>query len=105
METERPAYLVIDITVHDPETYAEYMRQIPPTVARYGGRYLVRGGPVASLTGNWNPERVIIIEFPSAERLREWNQSPEYQALAPLRMRSTTTRAIALQGYVTAVNE
>ncbi len=93
-----PAYMIIEITVHDSATYAEYMRQIPATVAKYGGRYLVRGRAIA-LSGDWTPERIVILEFPSLPRMAEWNASPDYQALAPLRVRSTTTRAIALEGY------
>ena len=92
-------YMVVEIEVHDADTYTEYMRRIPDTVAKYGGRYVVRGGQVLPLTGDWTPERIIIVEFPSFEHMWTWNASPEYQALAPLRMRSTKTRAIALEGY------
>jgi len=92
-------YMVIDITVQDAETYAEYMERVPATVEKYGGRYVVRGGPVIPLTGNWNPERIIILEFQTVEQMRTWNSSPEYRELAPLRISSTKTRAIALEGY------
>ena len=91
--------MVIEITVQNAQTYAEYMERVPTTVEKYGGHYVVRGGPVIPLTGNWNPERVIILEFPTAEQMQRWNSSPEYLELAPLRMSSTKTRAIALQGY------
>lgn len=94
-----PVYMVIEIEVHDPQTYAEYMDRVPETVAKYGGRYVVRGGQVIPLTGDWTPQRIIIVEFPTFEQMWTWNSSPEYQELAPLRIRSTTTRAIALEGY------
>jgi uncharacterized protein (DUF1330 family) len=69
-------------------------------VARHGGRYLVRGGEVATLLGGlWMPERMIILEFPSEERVREWLSSPEYQAIAPLREDGAEIRAVRLEGY------
>jgi uncharacterized protein (DUF1330 family) len=94
-----PVYMVIEVTVRDREVYAEYMRRVPATVEQYGGRYVVRGGRVVALTGDWNPERVVILEFPTAQHMERWNASPEYAAVAPLRARSATTRAIALEGY------
>jgi uncharacterized protein (DUF1330 family) len=93
-----PAYLVIEIEVSDPEIYAEYKSRVPATLDRFGGRYVVRGGPVVPLAGDWRPERIVILEFPSAEALRSWNDSPEYREIAPLRERSARTRAIALEG-------
>jgi uncharacterized protein (DUF1330 family) len=92
-------YMLIDVEVQDPDTYAEYLRRIPETVAQYGGRYVVRGGPIIPLTGDWTPERIVIVEFPTFEQMWTWNSSPEYRELAPLRLRSTKTRAVALEGY------
>lgn len=94
-----PVYMIIEITVEDAQTYAEYVERVPATVEKYGGRYVVRGGAVTPLTGDWSPERIIILEFPTAEQMRRRNSSPEYLELAPLRMSSTKTRAIALEGY------
>jgi uncharacterized protein (DUF1330 family) len=93
-----PVYMVIEVQVLDAELYAEYAARVPAVVARYGGRYLVRGGEVIALTGDWRPERMIVLEFPSMERMTEWNFSPDYLELAPLRARSTRTRAVALHG-------
>jgi uncharacterized protein (DUF1330 family) len=93
------AYMVIEIEVLEPATYAEYMARVPAVVEKYGGRYLVRGGEVIPLTGEWRPERVIILEFPSMEHMTAWNFSPEYLELAQIRARSANTRAIALHGY------
>lgn len=90
--------MVIEVTVVNPERYAEYVARVPAVVARYGGRYLVRGGEVVPLTGDWRPERLVILEFPSMEQMTEWNFSEEYVALAPLRAESTITRAIAVHG-------
>jgi uncharacterized protein (DUF1330 family) len=92
-------YMLLEIQVHDPDTYAEYVRRVPPTIARHGGRYVVRGGPVVPLAGDWRPERIVILEFPTAEAMQRWAASPEYLAIAPLRERAATTRAVALQGW------
>jgi uncharacterized protein (DUF1330 family) len=94
-----PVYLIADIRVHDPQRYAQYTEQAQGIVARHGGRYLVRGGSVAPLAGNWQPERIIVISFDTIEQLRACFASPEYRAIAPLREDSTTSRSIAVEGY------
>ena len=91
--------LIVEISaVTDSATYAEDVRQAPGTVEKFGGRYLARGERVESLGGDWLPERVVILEFPSWENLMSWQTCPEYKALAPLRLRSTSSRAIAVEG-------
>jgi uncharacterized protein (DUF1330 family) len=91
-------YMVIEIEIKDQSTYAEYLDKVPATVQSHGGRYLVRGGEVTTIGGDWHPERIIILEFPSMDDLRGWLSSPEYAELAPLRLRSTRSRAIAVEG-------
>ena len=72
-------YSVSDITVKDPEAYAEYMERAAPLVEKFGGRYLVRGGKVTPGEGGWSPSgRIVILEFPDAESLQKWATSPEY---------------------------
>ena len=93
-----PVYLIIDVAVTDPELYAEYVEQVPAVVERYGGRYLARGGDVVPLTADWRPQRIILIEFDSIDQVRDCFTSPEYLALAPLREKSTTSRAIIIEG-------
>ena len=98
-----PVYLVIDIArIHDPATYERYIDAGPVVVAQYGGRYVVRGGPVVPLSGGWQPARVIVVEFDTFDAIRAFVTSPEYAALAPLREVSTETRAIAVEGYAPA---
>src|SRR5215203_5865980 len=72
-----PAYVVADLTLIDPEGFEEYRQAVPATVARYGGRYLMRGGEVVALEGEWNPSRLTVIEFPSAEQAKAWWSSEE----------------------------
>jgi uncharacterized protein (DUF1330 family) len=95
-----PVYMIADIQITDPQRYAQYVDQVAKIVVQHGGRYLVRGGEVTSLSGNWRPERVIVIAFDSMEQLRACFASPEYLALAPLRERSTIARSIVVEGYV-----
>ena len=79
------AYVIADITVHDPETYEEYRRQVPAVIEKYGGRYLVRGGAFEVFKGDWQPSRLIILEFPDMDALRQWYGSDDYQVLLKLR--------------------
>ena len=93
-----PAFMIAEIEVRDPETYAEYTRQASEVVERYGGRYLVCGGQTIPLSGDWLPERLIVIEFPSTEQVQRCFQSEEYQRIAPLREASTRSRAVLVEG-------
>ena len=93
-------YMVMDSHVLDQEAYDQYLQLVPPIVARYGGRYLVSGGKITPL-GNkeWQPERMIILEFPAMENIQQWLISPEYRQIAPLRERGADVRAVALEEY------
>jgi uncharacterized protein (DUF1330 family) len=94
-----PAYVLIDIEVQDRSTYLQYIEKARPIVESYGGRYLIRGGNSKTLFGDWNPERIIMIEFPSQENVEKCFQSKEYLAIKHLRENSAKTRAIILEGY------
>jgi uncharacterized protein (DUF1330 family) len=93
-----PAYLILDIDVQDPEEYAAYRERSPATLEAYGGRYLVRGGPHEVVEGDWDPERVVVVEFPSVERAREWYASPEYQAIVDMRKRAAPSQVVLVEG-------
>lgn len=92
------AYLIADVEVTDAAAFEEYIREVPATEARYGGRYLGRGGATRVLEGDWEPHRLVIIEFPDMHSLLEWYQSPEYQRLKAIRERCAKTRIMALEG-------
>jgi anaerobic selenocysteine-containing dehydrogenase/uncharacterized protein (DUF1330 family) len=91
-------YTIMDIKVDDREVYSAYIEKVSSIVEKHGGRYLARGGKVTPIVGNWNPERIVLIEFPSAEMLAQCFSSEEYKEIAPLRERSTTSRAIVVEG-------
>ena len=90
--------MIIEVVIQKKEIYSKYVEKVPAIIEKYGGRYLVRGEKITSITGGWNPERIILIEFESMERLRECFQSAEYSEIAPLRKKSTTSKAIVVNG-------
>ena len=93
------AYMIVEAKeVFDREKYGEYIQKVPEIVARFGGKYLARGGEVTVVTGNWQPARLIIIEFESMDRFQAWLNSPEYRAVAPLREQSAKVNAVVIEG-------
>jgi uncharacterized protein (DUF1330 family) len=101
-------YVIIDISVREQAAmadYAQYVEKVRPIVKRHGGRYLARGGKVTPVAGDWRPERVILIEFPSSDDVARWWNSPEYKAIAGLREQSTQARAIVVEGIERTTND
>lgn len=93
-----PAYLVVQITVKDPETYRRYITLAPPSIAHYGGKYLVRAGANETLEGSWRPTRFVMLEFPSMERAKAWWNSPEYAEAKALRQSCADTEMLLIEG-------
>jgi len=73
------AYIIVEIEVTDPVGYEDYKKQAAATVHKYGGKYIVRGGKTEVLEGDWQPKRIVILEFPTMERAREWLNCEEYR--------------------------
>ncbi len=92
------AYLVVDATVTDPQRFLEYRELAQVAVAQYGGRYLVRGGKTESLEGDWRPNRLVIVEFPSVEQIRLFYDSPEYLAARAARAEAADFAMLAAEG-------
>ena len=99
-----PAHIVGQIPVRDSATYDRHRELVSPTIAAYGGRYLARGGSTETLEGTWRPTRLVIVEFPSAERAREWWSSPEYAPAKALRQQSADTEMVLLEGLSPAAS-
>ena len=93
-----PAYVIADVEVTDPELFAEYRELVESTVNAYGGRYIARGGETALLEGDRAPNRTVIIEFPSMERAKAWHGSDEYAHPKDMRIRSTNSHVIIVEG-------
>jgi uncharacterized protein (DUF1330 family) len=92
------AYVIVSIDVTDPVGYEEYRKMAPALVAAYGGIYLARGGRTEILEGDWDPKRLVILEFSSVERARQWLESPEYRQARQLRRRTTHTNMVVIEG-------
>lgn len=92
------AYLIANVEVTDPAGYEEYRKQVPATIAAYGGRYLARGGAMEVLEGDWVPNRVVILEFPSMVQLKTWYDSAEYRPLCQIRGRTTKSSVVVVEG-------
>jgi len=93
-----PAYVIVDIEVHDPVRYEEYKRLAAATVAAHGGRYVVRGGPAEVLEGGRTPHRVVVLEFASLEQARAWWGSDDYAPAKALRQACAGTEMILVAG-------
>jgi uncharacterized protein (DUF1330 family) len=91
-------YFVVEVSIHDPQSYAEYSRQVGPMIARYEGRFLVRGGATEAIEGDWQPQRFVIIEFADADHFRASYHAPGYVAVRANRFKASTARALLAQG-------
>src|ERR1700730_17504326 len=92
------AYVISEVDVRDPQAFEAYRTMAAPTIARYGGRYLVRGGQAALAEGGPEPKNIIVVEFPSMARLREWYASAEYAEALKVRQTALDRRLIFVEG-------
>jgi uncharacterized protein (DUF1330 family) len=92
------AYVLAEVEVTNPEGYKEYTAHVPATIARYGGRFLVRGGASEALEGDWPRIRRVILEFPDMETAKRWWNSPEYEKPKAMRLANSKGRLILLEG-------
>ena len=95
----KPAYMVVDARSSDPERMVEYRRLSQIAVDAYGGRFLVRGAPYETLEGSWQPQRVVVVEFPSMEIARKFYDSPEYLAARAARAGVSDFDMLLVEGY------
>lgn len=92
------AYVLGEIEITSAEGYGEYTKQVPATIARYGGRFLVRGGASEALEGDWPKLRRVLLEFPSMEAARNWWSSPDYEKPKAMRQAASRGRLILMEG-------
>lgn len=92
------AYLIAEIDITDPAAYEEYRRQVPGVIARYGGKYIVRGGKLEPLEGGWSPGRIAVVEFPSMEQALKFYRSPEYASLLKIRQKASRGKLLIVEG-------
>jgi uncharacterized protein (DUF1330 family) len=92
------AYLLVEAEVTDPARYERYRQLAPPAIAKYGGRYLVRGGATEVLEGDWRPTRIVVVEFPNADAARRFYDSPEYEIARAERAGAARMNFVLVEG-------
>ncbi len=95
-----PAFVLADVDVSDMNKYREsgYLENTPKIAAKFGGQYRARGGEMNRLEGDWQPVRMVIIEFPDMQRLLEFYHCDEYQPWKKVRQELATSRIVAVDG-------
>lgn len=92
------AYVIVEVSIHDPKEYEEYKKLTPGTIAAYDGKFVVRGGQAETLEGDWQPERIVVLEFPTVDRAKEWWDSEMYSKAKAIRHRTAKTKMIVVPG-------
>lgn len=92
-----PALVIVEITIHDLILYEDYKKLTPATIAAYGGRFVVRGTPTESLEGDWNPQRLVVLEFESVEQAKTWWHSDEYHPAKAIRQQAASTKMLVVE--------
>ena len=92
------AYVIVEIEVVDPVGYEEYKKKAAATVHAHGGKYIVRGGATEVLEGDWKPKRIVILQFDSMERAKEWLNCEEYREPRAMRHRTAKTNMVLVDG-------
>ena len=92
------AFIIVQVEVTDPAGYDDYKKMVPSSLAAYGGKFAVRGGACETLEGSWQPKRVVVLEFPTVARAKQWWASDEYRAAKALRQREARTEMIVVEG-------
>ncbi len=92
-----PALVLLEVQIHNSTLYEEYKKLTLATVEAFGGRFVVRGSQTESLEGDWNPERLVILEFPSVEVAKEWWNSPQYSFAKKIRHEAATSKMLVVR--------
>jgi uncharacterized protein (DUF1330 family) len=93
-----PAYFIVNIDVTDPVGFETYRSLAAPTIAAAGGRYRIRGGNVQVLEGQWQPKRLVMLEFDSVAAALEWYESDEYAPVKAIRERTARSEVVIVEG-------
>ena len=93
------AYIIVDVNINNPQEYEEYKRLTPASITAHSGKFVVRGGTTETLEGDWQPGRIVVLEFPSFEQAKAWWASEEYAPAKAIRQKNADTRMIVVEGY------
>jgi len=94
-----PAYIVVEVEIHNPAEYEDYKKLTPGSLKNYQGKFIVRGGMTETLEGDWSPQRFVMIQFPTLELAKAWWASEEYAPAKALRQRTASTKMIVVEGF------
>lgn len=93
------AYLICDVAVHNRDALLEYLGLAKGTVENFGGRYLAQAGQISVIEGDWSPETIVVVEFPSSENAQQWYKSIEYSAALELNPKAMVRKMILVEGH------
>ncbi len=93
-----PAYIIAEVSIHNPAEYEDYKKLTPISLKPFDGKFIVRGGKTETLEGDWNPERIVVLEFPNIEKAKAWWNSEEYAPAKALRQRTSYTKMLVVPG-------
>ena len=93
-----PAYIIAEVSIHNPLEYEDYKKLTPQSLKAFDGKFIVRGGKTETMEGDWNPERVVVIEFPTVQQAKAWWNSEGYAPAKALRQRTAHTKMILVPG-------
>ncbi|MFM2479813.1 DUF1330 domain-containing protein [Celerinatantimonas sp. YJH-8] len=100
MADDKPAYIIFDVNVENPEGMIPYQQQVAATIQAFKGRKVVLGAPVETLEGQPSQGNLVILQFDSLTQAKAWHASPEYQAILPYRQASAKTNAWLVEGFI-----
>ena len=100
-----PAYIIVDVDIHNPQEYEDYKKLTPASLLPYNGKFIVRGGTTETLEGEWETGRIVVLEFPTKELAKQWWSSEEYAPAKALRQRTASTKMILVEGYEATGNK
>ena len=95
-----PAYVIVNVEISDAQQYDVYKSMAPSSIEAFGGKYIVRGGPVDILEGRWTPRRVVLLEFPDKRTAHLWWNSSEYADAKAMRNACAYTEMIVVEGLL-----
>lgn len=91
-------YIIVDVKITNPAMYENYRKQTPPSLEAFEGKFIVRGGVTETLEGDWQPGRIVVVEFPSMEKAKAWWSSDGYAPAKAIRQAASITRMIMVEG-------
>ncbi len=91
-------YIIVEVDIKDEAEYEEYKKLTPASIAAYDGEFVVRGGIIEALEGDWQPQRIVVLKFPTVARAKEWWHSAEYAKAKSIRQKVAHTKMLVVEG-------